>query len=82
MFQFDVPEGYIVEYMPEGNTIGLPEKATLFSYSAKVIGGKITVISRIKITKTMFMGDEYEALKEFYNLIIKKHSEQIVLKKS
>lgn len=82
MFQFDVPEGYVVESMPEGNTIGLPEKATLFSYSAKVIGGKITVISRIKITKTMFMGDEYEALKEFYNLIIKKHSEQIVLKKS
>jgi len=30
----------------------------------------------------MFMGDEYEALKEFYNLIIKKRSEQIVLKKS
>ncbi|MFK8005718.1 MAG: DUF3857 domain-containing protein [Saprospiraceae bacterium] len=82
MFQFDVPEGYIVESMPESSTIGLPEKATFFSYSAKVIGGKITVISRIKITKTIFMESEYEALKEFYNLIIKKHSEQIVLKKS
>ncbi len=82
MFQFTLPDGYIVESMPEGTTIGLPEKATLFSYNAKIIGDKITVISRIKITKTLFVGDEYEGLKEFYNLIIKKHSEQIVLKKS
>ncbi|MFK7771023.1 MAG: DUF3857 domain-containing protein [Saprospiraceae bacterium] len=82
MFQLTIPEGYVVESMPENTTIGLPEKATLFSYSAKMVGGNITVLSRIKITKTLFVGDEYENLKEFYNLIIKKHSEQIVLKKS
>lgn len=82
MFQFTIPEGYSVESMPEGSSIGLPEKATLFSYSAKQMGDKITVISRVKITKTLFSANEYEALKEFYNLIIKKHTEQIVLKKS
>ena len=82
MFQLTLPDGYSVESMPEGTTIGLNKKATLFSYSAKQVGDQLTVISRIKITKTMFVGDEYEALKQFYNLIIKKHSEQIVLKKS
>jgi len=82
MFQFTLPEGYTVESMPEKVNLGLPEKATLFSYSAKKIGDKITIVSRVKITKTLFVGDEYEMLKEFYNLIIKKHTEQIVLKKS
>jgi hypothetical protein len=82
MFQFTLPEGYTVESMPGKVNVGLPEKATSFSYSAKKIGDKITVVSRVKITKTLFVGDEYEMLKEFYNLIIKKHTEQIVLKKS
>ena len=82
MLQFTLPEGYQVESMPERLTISLPGKATLFSYSAKIMGDKINVISRIKITKTIFLEDEYKALKEFYNLIINKHTEQIVLKKS
>jgi len=82
MFQFTIPEGYAVESMPEKTTIGLPEKATVFSYNAKLIGDKLTVISRVKINRTLFGDTEYEALKEFYNLIIKKHTEQIVLKKS
>ncbi len=82
MFQFTLPEGYTVESMPEKVLVGLPEKATSFSYNAKKMGDMITVISRIKINKTLFLEGEYEALKEFYNLIIKKHTEQIVLKKS
>ena len=81
MLQFTIPEGYTIESLPEGVTLGLPEKATLFSYSAKQMGDKINVISRVKISKTLFVGTEYDALKNFYNLIIKKHMEQIVLKK-
>ena len=39
-------------------------------------------MNRIKINKTMFLPDEYENLREFFKLVVKKQSEQIVLKKS
>jgi hypothetical protein len=29
----------------------------------------------------MFVGEEYQYLREFYNHIVTKHSEQVVLKK-
>lgn len=82
MFQLTIPEGYTIESMPERTSFGLPDKATSFSYSAKQIGDMVTILSRVKITKTLFLENEYGPLKEFYNLIIKKHTEQIVLKKS
>jgi hypothetical protein len=82
MFELSIPEGYTVESIPERISFGLPNKATSFSYSAKQIGDMVIILSQVKITKTLFLENEYGALKEFYNLIIKKHTEQIVLKKS
>jgi hypothetical protein len=43
--------------------------------------GTISLRSRIKLKRAMFMPDEYEMLREFFNLVVKKHSEQIVFKK-
>ncbi len=82
MLKFTIPEGYTIESVPENAVIALPEKATQFTYDVKETGGIITVSSRFKVNKTLFLSNEYEALKEFYNIVIKKHSEQIVLKKN
>ena len=45
------------------------------------MGNVIQVMSKFNINKTMFLPEEYLALKRFYNQIIAKHAEQIVLKK-
>ena len=37
--------------------------------------------SRIKINRAFFDPEEYEGLREFFNLVVKKHNEQIVFKK-
>ncbi|MEM6966666.1 MAG: DUF3857 domain-containing protein, partial [Bacteroidota bacterium] len=81
MLKLEIPDGYAVETLPEISKIALPEKAGQFSYSAKMVGGEIMVLSRLRINKTLFLEDEYALLKQFYNIIVKKHAEQIVLKK-
>ncbi len=81
-FQYEIPEGYVVEEIPEKTIIALPEKGGQFSYSVKVQGGKIMVLSQFKINKHLFLPTEYQALKEFYGLIVAKQAEQIVLKKA
>lgn len=81
MLKLTIPEGYVLESAPEDQAVALPEKAGQFTYSVKNIGGDIMVISRFKMNKLIFVESEYAGLKEFYNMIIKKHSEQLVLKK-
>lgn len=80
-FQYTIPEGYRVDEMPEGTIIALPEKGGKFSYSTKIQGNKIIVSSQFKLNKNFFLPTEYQSLKEFYNIVVAKHSEQVVLKK-
>jgi len=42
---------------------------------------KIVISTRFSMNKALFLPDEYKMLQEFYNMIIAKESEQIVLKK-
>jgi len=81
VFTLNIPEGYTVESIPEKAVVTLPEKACLYTYTIVETNGKITVTSRMKINKIIYSETEYEYLKEFYNLMIQKHAEQIVLKK-
>ena len=41
----------------------------------------IRIVSEININRTIFRADEYEFLKKFYDNIIKKQGEAIVLEK-
>ncbi len=80
ILNFKIPEGYIVEEMPENSMVVLPEKAAQFIYKSQVQNGSIQIYSQMKINKTFFLPDQYELLKEFYSHIIEKINEQIVLK--
>ena len=76
-----IPEGYVVEELPENSKVVLPENSASFTYSINQAGQSIQVISKLKINKTSFVSSEYEYLKQYYNLIIDKHAQQIVFKK-
>lgn len=81
VLQFDIPEGYEIEELPESTRLALPDKTGFFSYSANAVANQVQIRSIFKINKSIFIPDEYLALKEFYNLIVEKHGEQIVLRK-
>jgi hypothetical protein len=76
-----IPDGYIVDEIPQPKVTVLPEKKGRFSYTVSQAGNRLTVLSSVQINERIFMEDEYSALKEFYSRIVAKQSEQIVLKK-
>jgi hypothetical protein len=44
-------------------------------------GNRVQVTSTIKLTQLHFESDEYATVKKFFDLILEKQQEQIVLKK-
>ena len=78
----EVPKGYKVDELPKQMLVKLDEKGeSFFEYRITHSENIISFRSRIKLNKTMFLPEEYESLREFFNLVVKKQSEQIVLKK-
>ncbi|MDF9796623.1 uncharacterized protein YjhX (UPF0386 family) [Catalinimonas alkaloidigena] len=81
MMNLNLPEGYEVEELPEDLIIALPESNARFIYQIKQIGHIIQVVNKLEINKSRFYAQEYPNLREFYNLIVAKQAEQIVLRK-
>lgn len=77
-----IPEGYEIDKIPESVAFGITGKNAIYVYRVSVNGNFIQVRSQFQINKSMFVSTEYEELKEFYNQVIIKQSEQIILKKS
>lgn len=76
-----IPAGYTVDELPPAKIIALPKNAGRFLYNISTIGDEITLTCIFNINKSMFIQDEYAPLREFYNHIVAKQNEQIVLKK-
>jgi hypothetical protein len=80
--QMDVPQEYIVDELPKQMVVKLNDEGDgVFEYRIAESGGIISFRSRIRFSRAYFVPDEYESLREFFNLIVKKQNEQIVFKK-
>jgi hypothetical protein len=78
----EVPAGYEVDELPKQIVAKMDEQGSaVFEYRLSLSGSTISLRSRISIKRTLFMPDEYEILREFFNLIVSKQNEQIVFKK-
>lgn len=81
-FQMEVPNGYEVDELPQSMVLKLNEEGEgFFEYRISRSGDNISFRSRIKLDRSFYMPEEYEMLREFFSLVVKKHSEQIVFKK-
>lgn len=80
--KFEIPEGYSVAEIPKSASVSLPDNGGKFIYFVKIDNNIINVSSRIMFRKSLYTPEEYFYLKEFYNQIVKKHEEQIILKKN
>ncbi|MBC9929680.1 DUF3857 domain-containing protein [Chitinophaga qingshengii] len=80
-FNMEVPEGYVVDELPKGSMAKYNEDEGLFQYLIQSDGSHIQLRSRVKLNKANFPPEEYENLRAFFDLVVKKQAEQIVLKK-
>ena len=77
----EIPEGYEVVQTPAPIRVVMPGKAGEFSFNVIVDGDILHVSSTIFITKTHYVPQEYEEIKLFFDYIVRKHEEDIVLRK-
>jgi hypothetical protein len=82
VLRMEVPSGYQVDELPKSTRVNLDETgASFFEYIIGNNEGVISLRSRVKLNRTYFMPEEYEILREFFSMIVNKHSEQVVFKK-
>ncbi|MGN6400244.1 MAG: transglutaminase-like domain-containing protein, partial [Flavisolibacter sp.] len=82
VMSMEVPKGYVVDELPKQMLAKFDEEgASFFEYRISNSGNIISFRTRIKLDRAFFLPEEYQTLREFFNLIVKKQSEQIVFKK-
>jgi hypothetical protein len=79
--QLTIPDGYKVDEVPQSKIITLPGNSARYIYNVSQRENVINITSNFQVNKNLFIQDEYPNLREFYNIMIAKQSEQIVLKK-
>lgn len=79
---YEIPAGFRVEEMPKSIVVNLPNNGGRFSFVVTSQDNKVSINSRIQFRKSVYPAEEYDMLREFYDKIVAKHNEQIVLKKN
>ncbi|GAC1423120.1 MAG: hypothetical protein NVS1B13_20070 [Flavisolibacter sp.] len=78
----ELPKGYVVDELPKQIVAKLDEKGSaMFEYRLTQSGNTISLRSRLKFSRTLFLPDEYENLREFFNLVVTNQNQHIVFKK-
>jgi hypothetical protein len=76
-----VPEGFIVETMPKAINIATGENVGTFKYMIANSQNSIQIAITTDINSAIVPADFYEVLKDFYQQMIDKQNEKIVLRK-
>jgi len=77
-----LPNNVKVESLPASQAFSINEKDVLFKYVIVQNGSFLRITTELKLNTILYLPEEYEVLKEFYNQIILKNTERIVLIKT
>ncbi len=81
IYSMEIPEGYVVDELPKSAKVSLNGDQGLFEYLIAKQDNTIQLRCRIRLNKAWFPADDYASLRDFYSYVVKKESEEIVLKK-
>ena len=81
VLNYTFPAGYTIVNLPTATNMKLPGDAGSFVCKSSVADGKISISYKLSITKSVILQTEYADLREFYNQVVAKEAEPIVLKK-
>ena len=81
MLNLYIPAGYTVDELPKSARIAFNENEGFFEYLIQKGESNIQMRMRLKLNKSLFLVDDYGALRDFFAYIVKKEGEQIVFKK-
>jgi hypothetical protein len=78
----EIPQGYKVEFLPKAANLLTGDNIGAFSYIVENTDNKIKMIITTTINEAIVSADFYDVLKEFYQGMINKQNEKIVLTKN
>ena len=81
MINIQIPEGYKVETMPVTTTISMVDNLGSFKYVINLTGNAIQMSVTSQINTAIISSEYYAVLKEYYQKMIEKQNEKIVLVK-
>ena len=81
LLYLNIPEGYSVEQLPKNMKMTLPGNSASLQQLSSINDKRIQVIFKLFINKPVFYQTEYQDLKSFFDQLVKKQSEMIILKK-
>lgn len=81
VLKMDIPKGYAIEELPKSSRVKFNEDEGMFEYLVAKDANSIQLRSTVKLNKATFLPEDYQSLRDFFGYIVKKHGEQIVLKK-
>lgn len=76
-----IPEGYKTASIPEMKAISMSNNLGVFKYQINQVENKIKILSVVQFNSAIITPEYYKELKEFYNQMVKKQTEKIVLVK-
>lgn len=82
IFNVKIPTNYTVIQVPEPAVIKLPNNKGVFKSTTVQSGQNIQYIYQLNINDPIILPTEYSFIQEFYNMIVSKHTETIVLKRN
>lgn len=79
-FVYSIPEGFEIDHLPESAKYNYGQNANYTFEARQNDEGQIVITSLLEISQSLFLPNDYEGLKGFFNKIVEKQNEQIVLK--
>ena len=76
-----IPDGYEVDELPKGLSISLENNTATCKYLIQQIGNRISVNYTFNLNQTFYVVQDYDKLRGFFETIVEKNNEMIVLKK-
>lgn len=74
-----LPDNYKIESLPKPANVLLPDSSASFRYVIQQVNNAIQLRVTTTFKKSVFKPDEYDGLRSFYDFIVKKEAEQVVL---
>ena len=81
LFNLEIPEGFSVLQLPTNVKLVLPDKSASFQMLSSVMDNKVQILFKYNISKPVFYTSEYLDLKSYFEELIKKQSDMLILKK-
>jgi hypothetical protein len=81
LLNMEIPVGYKVEELPKSVKVALNVGDGSFEYLVSADATNIQLRTHVKLNRARFLPEDYASLRDFFAYIVKKESEQIVLKK-